>query len=152
MRKDYMIQFNWYSFSALSLERLYAILALRAQIFVVEQNCHYLDPDGKDQYALHLLGEKDPSLLAYLRLFPPTEIENYLVFGRVVTQHGVRKKGYGKKLLNELLQYCELHYPDTIIKCSAQIYLQKFYESFGFVAMGDPYYDAGIQHIAMQKG
>ena len=66
-----MIHFNWYKFSELTVEQLYAVLALRADVFVVEQDGAYLDPDGKDAVALHLLGMKNDQLVAYLRLFPP---------------------------------------------------------------------------------
>ncbi len=127
-----MINFNWYKFSELTVEKLYAVLALRSDIFVVEQRCPYLDPDGKDIFALHLLGMEKDSLVAYIRLFPPTDIENYIIFGRVVTARSARKKGYGKKLIQELLAYCDAHFPETIIKCSAQYYLKQFYEGFGF--------------------
>jgi ElaA protein len=146
-----MIHFNWYSFSELTLEQLYACLALRADIFVVEQKCPYLDPDGKDIFALHLLGTENNSLAAYIRLFPPADIENYIVFGRVITARSARNKGYGKKLIQELLNYCESHFPGVSIKCSAQYYLKKFYEGFGFKIYGEIYEEDGIPHIAMQK-
>jgi len=73
-----VICFNWYKFSELTVEQLYSLLVLRSDIFVVEQHCPYLDPDGKDIFALHLLGIQKDSLVAYLRLFPPTDIENYI--------------------------------------------------------------------------
>lgn len=71
-----MINFNCYKFSELTVEQIYAVLRLRADVFVVEQHCVYLDPDGKDFFALHLLGMENDSLVAYLRLFPPVDIEN----------------------------------------------------------------------------
>ncbi len=146
-----MIHFNWYKFSELTLEKLYAVLALRVDIFVVEQHCPYLDPDGKDIFALHLLGMEEDSLVAYIRLFPPTDIENYIVFGRVVTARSARNQGYGKKLLQELISYCDTHFPSVTIQCSAQHYLQKFYEGFGFEAYSEVYEEDGIPHIAMQR-
>lgn len=146
-----MITFAWYKFSELSAEQLYAILTLRADVFVVQQNCVYLDPDGNDFFALHLMGLEKGSLAAYLRLFPPTEIENYMVFGRVVTARFARTKGYGKKLMQELLTFCDVNFPGVSIKCSAQYYLKKFYEVFGFIAHGDVYEEMGIPHIAMSR-
>lgn len=146
-----MIHFNWYTFSELTVHQLYAVLALRADIFIVEQHCPYLDLDGKDRFALHLLGMVKDSLAAYIRLFPPTDIEHYIVFGRVVTARNVRSKGYGKRLMQELLTYCESHFPGISIKCSAQHYLKQFYEGFGFNAYGEIYQEDGIPHIAMQK-
>lgn len=149
---DHMIHFKWYKFSELTVEQLYSVLSLRADIFVVEQHCHYLDPDGKDLFAIHLLGMDNDSLAAYIRLFPPSDIQNYIVFGRVVTARTARNKGYGKKLMQELVNYCDINFPGITIKCSAQHYLKKFYESFGFKAYGDIYDEDGIPHIAMEKG
>ena len=90
-------------------------------------------------------------LIAYARLFPPTDIENYIVFGRVVTARSVRTKGHGKKLMHELLAYCDTNFPGISIKCSAQLYLQQFYEGFGFKIVGKIYEEDDIPHIAMQK-
>ncbi|AMP88979.1 GNAT family N-acetyltransferase [Legionella pneumophila] len=146
-----MLQFKWYEFSDLTSQQLYDILALRANVFVVEQHCSYLDPDGKDFFSIHLLGLEENSLVAYLRLFLPTEIENHLTFGRVVTAKSVRSKGYGRKLIRELLSYCDLHYPGIRIQCSAQNYLKKFYEGYGFKGYGEIYEEDGIPHLAMQR-
>jgi ElaA protein len=146
-----MINFTWHTFAELTTAQLYAILALRADIFIVEQNCVFLDADGKDFFAQHLLGMTQGKLVAYLRLFPPTDIENYLVFGRIVTARSARHQGYGKQLMQELLQYCATHFPNTHLQCSAQYYLKKFYESFGFQAYGDTYLEDNIPHIAMKR-
>ena len=146
-----MINFNWYKFSELTVGQLYSILALRANVFIVEQNRVSLDPDGKDIFSLHLLGTEQDSLVAYLRLFPPTDIDDYIVFGRVVTARSARTKGYGKQLMKELLTYCDANFPNTSIKCSAQLYLKKFYEGLGFKIYGEVYEEDGIPHIAMQR-
>lgn len=146
-----MINFTWRQFSELSNIELYTLLSLRSKVFVVEQHCFYHDQDGKDLNALHLMGMEDGQLVAYLRLFLPTETEKHIVFGRVLTATPVRSKGYGKKLIQELIGYCDMYYPNRTIKCSAQHYLTKFYESFGFVAYGDVYDDAGIPHISMSR-
>jgi ElaA protein len=148
---DLMTDFKWYKFSELNIDQLYAILVLRSEIFVVEQQCTYLDPDGKDDIALHLLGVENNSLEAYLRLFPPTTSQKNIFFGRVLTAPSARSKGLGKKLISELLKYCENHFQGVTIECSAQLYLKKFYESFGFEVVGEPYDDVGIQHISMRK-
>ncbi|CAN5401872.1 GNAT family N-acetyltransferase [soil metagenome] len=146
-----MLDFQWYKFSQLTTNQLYAILALRTEVFIVEQKCAYADADGRDYDALHLLGIEDHALVTYLRVFPPTEKANIIVFGRVLTAQVARNKGYAKQLLQALLDYCDIHFPNIVIKCSAQCYLQKFYESFGFVAEGEPYEEDGIPHIAMKK-
>lgn len=146
-----MLKFSWHQFNELSTEQLYKVLALRSDIFVVEQNCIYLDPDGKDLYALHLLGIENQQLVAYIRLFLPTDVENYIVFGRVVTARSARSKGYGKLLMQEMVKYCDINYPNTLIKCSAQHYLLEFYESFGFKSYGEIYQEDDIPHIAMER-
>src|ERR1700733_2518778 len=109
-----MIHFKWFTFSDLSIQQLYDVLALRSDIFVVDQNCVYLDPDGNDIYAIHCLGQEKNKIVAYLRLFPPLDFQNYVKFGRVLTAKSVRTKGYGKKLMEELLHYCHKHYPGII--------------------------------------
>jgi len=144
-----MLAFNWYTFSELTVEQLYAALVLRSETFVVEQHCPYLDPDGNDVFARHVLGMEHNALVAYLRLFPPTDIEQYVVFGRVVTARSARTKGFGKQLIQALLTYCDTHFPGIRIQCSAQYYLKKFYEGFGFEAYGDVYEEDGIPHVAM---
>lgn len=146
-----MLTFCWYTFKELSVDQLYDLLALRSSVFVVDQRCVYLDPDGKDKNALHLLGEEEGELAAYIRLFPPDHFKKEIVFGRVIIAQSKRKKGYGKKLIEELLQYCDKYFPNIPIKCSAQYHLRKFYEDFGFEAHGEKYKEVGILHIAMQR-
>lgn len=146
-----MIELAWRSFSSLSTEQLYAILAIRSQIFIVEQGCLYWDPDGADQKAMHLLGQENGRLVAYLRLLPPTPTQHSLVFGRVLVAQAARGKGYGKDIMHALLSHCSQQYPSCTIQCSAQHHLQDFYKGFGFSSIGKPYYDAGILHILMQK-
>lgn len=146
-----MIHFNWYNFSELSTQQLYALLFLRSNIFIVEQNCAYADIDGKDAHAMHLLGVEQDTLVSYLRLFPPTDTEHYVRFGRIVTEKSARTKGYGKKLMEEMLKYCDSNYPGIGIKCSAQRYLTRFYEHFGFKTYGEPYDEDGIPHIEMRR-
>jgi ElaA protein len=146
-----MINFKWYKFSDLTLEQLYNILALRAEVFVLGQQCIYQDPDGKDLDALHLVGTVDNETVAYLRLFPVPNEKNEIKFGRVLTKNSVRSKGYGKNLLSELLKYCSTHLQEFTVACSAQHYLQKFYESFGFKTIGEVYQEENIPHVFMRK-
>ena len=146
-----MIIFKFKKFDELTKTELYDILALRSEIFVVEQNCFYQDPDGKDFDALHLSGIENNKLVAYLRLFLPNRKCNHIVFGRVLTSKFARSKGYGKQLIQEMLDYCEKNFKLNDIHCSAQLYLKSFYESFGFKSAGDVYDDAGVPHIEMIK-
>ena len=146
-----MITFNFKKFNELTNFELYNILALRSEVFVVEQHCFYLDADGKDTDALHLLGIEDNKLVAYLRLFLPNNECKHIIFGRVLTSSLVRSKGYGKRLIQAMLDYCKNNLKSHDIHCSAQLYLKIFYESFGFKVVGDVYDDAGVPHIEMVK-
>lgn len=145
-----MVNFKWYPFAALSGEQVYALLALRAAVFVVEQAISYLDPDGQDGKAMHLLGYHDDQLVAYARVFLPEE-EKVIVFGRVIVDRRFRRYGYGKLLVKEIIDYAQKEYPGTTLKCSAQYYLKDFYESLGLKAYGEVYLDEKIEHIAMAR-
>jgi ElaA protein len=145
-----MITFTLKSFQDLSVNELYALLRLRSEVFVVEQNCPYLDIDNADQDALHLLGIVQDNLATYMRLFPPTQTESHVIFGRIVSSPSVRGKGYGKDMMHEAMAYSRKHFPGITVKFSAQLYLKRFYESFGFEAYGEIYEEDGIPHIAMK--
>jgi ElaA protein len=148
-----MINFSLKSFSELSLEELYAIMILRQEVFVVEQDCVYLDADNKDQNSWHLLGEnEDGELVAYLRILPKgVSYESYPSIGRIVTSSKVRRQGAGKALLAESLKHADRLYPGANIKISAQTYLLRFYRSFGFEPTGEEYLEDGIPHMAMVR-
>jgi ElaA protein len=150
-----MLTLNWLSFPELSIMQLYDILKLRSEIFVVEQQCAFLDIDGLDMNAIHLLATENDKLVAYLRIYQYQTLintkltNNGIRFGRVITANHVRGKGYGKLLMTELLNYCNTHYPQHELNCSAQYRLKKFYESFGFIEQGDIYLEDDVDHIAM---
>jgi len=146
-----MIHFKCKPYSALTLDELYDSMQLRQAVFVVEQDCPYLDADGKDKIAHHLLGyTNDGVLVAYARLLPKgVSYEKYASIGRIVSSGAVRGKGIGKLLVREALRQCRLLFPDDPIKISAQQYLLHFYENFGFVSTGDEYLEDGIPHVAM---
>lgn len=138
-------------FEALSVNELYDILRLRSEIFVVEQNCVYLDLDGKDKLALHLLGECDEKIVAYSRLFKPgISFENASI-GRVVVDANYRDKKWGHELMKEAIAGIESHFGESKITIGAQLYLKKFYESHGFVQTSEMYLEDDIQHIEMKK-
>jgi ElaA protein len=148
---DAKLTFECTPFSALSLEALYDLLALRQEVFIVEQNCPYLDADGKDQPAWHLLGRDALGrLAAYARILPPgVSYPQYPAIGRIVTAPFARRTGQGKALMDAAIdQTCQLFGP-CAIKISAQTYLLNFYESFGFQSTGEEYLEDDIPHTAM---
>lgn len=147
-----MSQLHWECrrFSELSLEQLYALLQLRAEVFVLEQQCPYQDPDGNDQEALHVLGAADGKLLAYTRLLPPGIRYESCSIGRVVTSPEIRGDGTGRQLMEKSIQYCHENWGESDITISAQQYLEKFYNGLGFETESEPYQEDGIPHVQMR--
>jgi ElaA protein len=133
----------------LSTEQLYAILALRAEVFVVEQNCPYQDVDGKDLKSLHVCGHApDGSLIAYARLVTPGISYEEWSIGRVVTSPRVRRTGAGEKLMLTCMEYFMEHRIFSV-RISAQSYLHDFYAKFGFFRVSEEYLEDDIPHMEM---
>ncbi len=127
------------------------VLALRAQVFVVEQNCAYQDPDGKDVVSYHLLMESGEELVAYARLVPPGVSYPEAAIGRVVTSQTVRGKGWGKALMEIAIAQIQKKFEVNEICISAQSYLLKFYNDLGFAAEGEEYLEDDIPHWKMRR-
>ena len=147
-----MITWKLKAFNELTPYELYAILRLRSEVFIVEQNCAYLDEDNKDQKSYHLMGWKGELLAAYTRLLPKgVAYPNIPSIGRVVTSPATRGTGIGRELMQLSIHHVYEIFGTTSIKIGAQLYLKKFYESFGFKQTDDGYLEDGIPHIAMVK-
>ncbi len=138
-------------FDALTPKELYKILQLRNEVFIVEQNCPYQDCDNKDLYGWHLMGMQEDKLVAYSRLLAPGISYSESSIGRVVSSPSARKKGMGKELMLESISQIKNLFNTDTIRIGAQLYLQKFYESFGFIRVGDIYLEDNIPHIIMLK-
>ncbi len=138
-------------FEALSLNELYQTLRLRSEIFVVEQNCVYQDIDNKDQKALHLLGEYEGKIVAYARLFKANDYFDQASIGRVIVDANFRDKKWGHDMMREAIAGIALHFNESKITISAQLYLKKFYESHGFVQTSEMYLEDDIPHIEMKR-
>lgn len=130
---------------------LYALLAARVAVFVVEQTCPYQELDDRDADALHLSGWKHGTLLAYARLVPPGGRFETPSVGRVLTTATARGRGIGSDLMRRAIDECERLWPDTAIRVSAQQHLQAWYESLGFVPESEIYDEDGIPHIDMLR-
>ena len=139
-------------FNELSLQELYSLLKLRSHVFVVEQNCVYQDIDGKDEKALHLLGEFNDEILAYARLFRAGDYFENASIGRVVIHPDARNRKWGHQMMQEAIAGIENHYNAKKITISAQLYLKKFYESHDFVQTSEMYLEDDIPHIEMKRG
>ncbi|UWX54957.1 GNAT family N-acetyltransferase [Maribacter litopenaei] len=138
-------------FNELDTSELYAILQLRSEVFVVEQDCVYQDLDGKDTKAVHVIGNKNGEIVAYTRVFAPGDYFAEASIGRVVVKQGQRKYGYGKVIMEASIKAIEEEFGTTNIRISAQTYLLKFYNSLGFKAEGSEYLEDGIPHVSMVK-
>ena len=125
-------------------------MSLRQEVFVVEQNCPYLDADNKDQCSYHLMIHEDNALVAYARILPKGEsYDAYCSIGRIATAPSHRKKGIGRKLTRYAIDQCNLVFPHDEIKISAQSYLLDFYKEFKFEEVGEEYLEDDIPHKAM---
>lgn len=145
---------NWQlkTFESLSTTELYRILQRREAVFVVEQNCPYLDADGADTDALHLWADAPHvAVVAYARIFIAQGDQRYSRIGRVLTADTVRRSGLGRELMQRAINICQEQAPTQPIRLGAQVYLRAFYESFGFVAISEEYLEDGIPHIDMER-
>jgi len=142
---------NWIckKFAELTPYELYAILQLRNEVFVVEQNCVFQDADNKDVHSHHLMGMQGDRLVAYARILPPgiSYVESSI--GRVVTSPAERNKGTGRILMQKSIEALYALFGKVPVKLGAQLYLRKFYESFSFRQSSDIYLEDNIQHIEM---
>jgi ElaA protein len=169
------IEFQCVHFSALTVYELYSVMALRQEVFAVEQNCPYLDADGKDLDGFHLLGYADlsqnaqntegvpdvgfgmsdvgttpKSLVAYTRLLAKgVAYADYASIGRVVNSPKVRGLGVGKILMEESIRQMTRLFPQDAVKIGAQSYLLRFYGSLGFESTGEEYLEDNIPHTSM---
>lgn len=148
-----MISFITKSFNELSNTELYQLLQLRSEVFVVEQNCVYLDMDNKDEKSFHVLGYENGKLVACTRLVPPgVSYESEPSIGRVVTHPSVRQSGYGKLLMEYSIAKTKELFNSSVIVIGAQSYLDRFYQNLGFVPEGEEYLEDDIPHRTMRLG
>lgn len=137
------------SFDQLSVNELYAILRLRIEVFIVEQNCVFQDADDKDQKSFHFMGWIGEDLAAYTRLVPKDISYDKPSIGRVVTSPKYRRSGIGKELMIKSIEAAYKLWGKQPIQIGAQLYLQNFYESLGFIVSGPVYLEDGIEHVEM---
>lgn len=139
------------SFDEFTNHELYQMLRLRSEVFVVEQNCPYLDLDNKDQESFHLLYFVNDELAGCTRLLPAGLSYAEIAIGRVVIAPRFRGLGLGTKIMEASIAGCQEKFGEGPIRISAQYHLSKFYQSVGFVEQGEPYDEDGIPHIEMLR-
>ena len=143
------LEWSVHPFNELSVELLYAILRLRVDVFVVEQECAYPEVDGQDPEALHIVAKQtDGTLAAYARILPP-QGDKYPHIGRVVLPKEHRGTGLGKKLMQESFRVLRERYGSARSAIAAQTHLQQFYKDLGYVRTSEDYLWDGIPHVDM---
>tara|TARA_B110000908_G_C10122611_1_gene388322 strand:+ start:89 stop:544 length:456 start_codon:yes stop_codon:yes gene_type:complete len=136
-------------FEELTLNELYDIMNLRQEVFVVEQECPYIDADYKDQQSIHVNAYYNNELVAHTRIVLPGVSYKEPSIGRVVSSPKYRKKGLGVKLMKKSIEVLEAFYKSSNCRISAQKYLIKFYEQFGFEVCSEEYLEDDIPHFEM---
>jgi ElaA protein len=143
------LRWQWCRLGELSAEQLYAVLAARVAIFVVEQNCAYQDLDGLDAEAEHLIAWSGTEVAGYLRVLGPGTRFDDPSIGRIITTKPFRGSGLGRDLVAKGIERTRLRYPGQPVRISAQQYLEKFYRDFGFATVSQPYLEDNIPHVEM---
>ena len=150
-----MTEWQYRSFDELSTHELYAVLAARQDVFILEQQCFYADFDGLDLQAHHVLAwvtiDGKRQLGAYLRVLAPGVKYTEMSLGRVLTTKAARGGGIGRELLAQGIAYAERLHPGHRIRIGAQRYLERFYQGFGFRTITEPYDEDGIMHVDMLR-
>ncbi|MBY5992955.1 GNAT family N-acetyltransferase [Ferrimonas balearica] len=146
-KRDSDAKWFWMAFDELDGHRLYALLRLREQVFMLEQNSLYEDLDDQDQAAAHLLVEQGGELVGYLRLLHVQA--GPLKLGRIVLSPSVRGSGLGPTLIQAGIDEAHQRFPGRPIKISAQLALKDYYQRFGFAVCSEPYDDGGVLHLDM---
>jgi len=142
---------NWNikKFNQLKGEEIYKILALRNKVFILEQECAYLDCDDKDLKSYHLFSEENGELIAYLRILEKGVSYDEISIGRVVVKKSYRGKGIAREMVLKATSFIENNLKEDTIKIQAQAYLLNFYSSLGFKAVSEEYLEDNIPHIDM---
>ena len=143
------MSWNIKKFEELTNIELYNLLKERTKVFVVEQNCPYLEVDGKDPFSYHLYKEEEGEIVAYLRVVPAGVSYQEASIGRVFVKKEYRGQGIAGELLSRGLDYIQNELKETSIKIQAQDYLRKFYSSFGFQPVSETYLEDNIPHVDM---
>ncbi|MBR4458225.1 MAG: GNAT family N-acetyltransferase [Clostridia bacterium] len=134
-------------FGELTRDELYAIIRLRIAVFVVEQNCPYMELDGRDREAVHVWLEDEDGIAAYLRVMDRGAESEHVSIGRVIAAR--RRQGLGSRVLSEGIRVAREYFGADRIYLEAQVYARPFYERQGFRQISEEFMDDGIPHIRM---
>ncbi len=145
------LAWRWCAFAELGVAELDAIYRGRQQVFLIEQQCIYLDADGFDAASHHLAawGADRGVPMAYARVVQPGLKYAEPSIGRVITTAAARGSGLGRVLVARAIGHCQATFPGCGIRISAQSRLEAFYAGFGFAPVGKPYLEDDIPHVEM---
>ena len=146
MKFEHQVKF----FQELSLEEFHDIIALRIQIFIIEQNCPYQEVDGKDKLAHHLFFKNEmDEIIAVTRILPQGISYAEVAIGRVVVHEDYRGTGLGNQLMSDSMNFVREEYGEVPVRLSAQKHLENYYGNHGFKSTGKEYLEDGIPHVEM---
>lgn len=151
MTKNTAINWNYKHFSELSTIEWYAIAQKRMEVFILEQNCNYLDLDDKDQEAFHIYATEGDKIIAYARLLAKGVSYPEVSIGRVLVVSSARGRNLGHELMDNVMLFSEKQFGKNSIKISAQKHLTKFYEEHSFCVVTDDYFEDDIPHVGMLR-
>ena len=134
-------------FYELSLDELYEIVKARELVFHMEQKVTDIDFDDVDKTSYHMFALEDNKFIGYIRIYIDENNKDVVHLGRFLTI--VRRKGYGRKIFKEAVDYSINKLHAKRIEIHAQTYVKDLYKEFGFVEVNEPFYEAGIEHIKM---
>lgn len=147
-----MYHFQTKHFSELSLVEFHDLLQLRINVFIIEQNCPYPELDGKDKKSYHITGRDElGKVVATARILPQKISYDEVSIGRVACDINFRRAGLGKELMQEIMNFIDSEFGQVSVRISAQAYLVKFYEKYGFISTGKEYLEDDIPHVEMLR-
>lgn len=137
------------TFQDLTNDELYALMKLRVDVFVVEQECPYPELDNFDQQAIHYFLKTKNDTVANVRILPSNSKYQEASIGRVLVAKKFRGQGYAQEIMRKAIHYIVSEWNETRIKIQGQEYLNNFYSNLGFKQVSESYMDDGIPHIDM---
>ena len=144
-----MIKWHFKAFEELQLEEFYKMIALRVEVFIIEQECPYQELDGKDQKSQHVICEQDGKILATARIVDPGISYREPSIGRVVIAEAARGSGLGHELMRQAMAASEKIHGSVSIRLSAQEYLINYYKKHRFEVVSEVYLEDNIPHVEM---
>lgn len=145
-------------FDELTNHEVYHMIRIREEIFVLEQDCVYVDCDNNDTKCDHLivLAKDETSgnysienIVGTLRILPANVKYDQVSIGRVVVAKNARHQQLGSKMMKEALSFVKEKYGNVEVVLSAQVAIKGLYEKVGFKVVSDIYLEDGIDHVKM---